>query len=494
MDFLNRYFLNTPSKKDHNKAAIAYLAALDHLSEHHKEIADAIIQELKDQRSCLKLIASENYSSLSTQLAMGNLLTDKYAEGVIKKRFYAGCDNIDTVEVIAAERLKKLFNVDHAYVQPHSGADANLVAFWAILTEKIQNKELEKLSKKTVNDLSESEHEAIRQIMLNQKIMGMALDSGGHLTHGFKMNVSSKIFKAVSYKIDPQTELLDYKALADQVKKEKPLILIAGYSSYPRLLDFAALREIADSVGAVLMGDIAHFAGLVAGKAIVGDFDPSSFCDVITSTTHKTLRGPRGGLVMCKNWLKESVDKGCPLVLGGPLPHVIAAKAVAFKEAMEPSFREWSAQVLKNAKTLAESFLKENVKLFSGGTDNHLIVIDCQKSFGLSGRQAEGVLRGAGITVNRNMVPYDQNGAWYTSGIRIGSPAMTTLGMKEAEMKEIASFIIEVLKNAKFSSDATNDSRMKASCYLEENTKTKIKAQIQELLKKFPLYPEIVIE
>lgn len=493
MNYLERYFLKT-SKEERKNSAIAYLAALDHLQEDHSEVANAIVQEIKDQRSYLKLIASENYSSLSIQLAMGNLLTDKYSEGIIKRRFYSGCDNVDIVEALAAERLKALFGAEHAYVQPHSGADANLVAFWAILMERVQNKELEALGKKNINDITDEEHEKIRQLLVNQKLMGLSLNSGGHLTHGYRMNISSKMFKSVSYNVDPKTERIDYAELLKQVKAEKPTILIGGYSAYPRLLNFAKLREIADSVGAVLMGDIAHFAGLVAGKAITGEYDPTPYCDVITSTTHKTLRGPRGGLILCKNAYKESVDKGCPFVLGGPLPHVIAAKAVAFKEAGTDSFRQYAHQVIKNAKAMAEGFLSEKVKLFSGGTDNHLVVIDVGESFGLNGRQAENVLRQAHITVNRNTVPFDKNGPWYTSGVRIGSAAMTTLGMKEAEMKQIVKLMIEVLKGAKSGIDSKTGEKSKVLVTLDEKVLKKVQSEIKDLLGNFPLYPELVIE
>lgn len=485
MSFLERYLEKHSSK---NKAAIAYLAALDHLKETNQEVADAIIQELKDQRSYLKLIASENYSSLETQLAMGNLLTDKYSEGTIRRRFYAGCENVDTVEELAANRLKKLFGADHAYVQPHSGADANLVAFWAILIHLIQDKEIEALGKKNVNQITEEDHERIRQKLVNQKIMGLSLDSGGHLTHGFRMNISSKMFKAYTYSVDPTTEMIDYAALESQVKEIRPTIFIAGYSAYPRLLNFAKLKEITDSVGAVLMGDIAHFSGLVAGKAITGEYDPVPYCDVISSTTHKTLRGPRGGIVLCKNEFKASVDKGCPFVLGGPLPHVIAAKAIAFKEAMQPEFQDYASQVIKNAKALAETFVEEGVKIFSGGTDNHLIVVDVAKSFGLNGKQAEAALTNSTIILNRNMVPFDQNGAWYTSGIRLGTPALTTRGLKESEMKQIAKIIIKVLKSSKPAAES------KSEVETDPAAIASVKEEIQDLLSHFPLYPEIEVE
>ena len=267
---------------------------------------------------------------------MGNLLTDKYSEGFPYHRFYAGCDNVDFIEAAAVEELKKIFNCDHAYVQPHSGADANMVAFWSILVYRIQNKEIERLGKKTLDELTPEEYEKMRHLLMNQKVMGMSLNSGGHLTHGYRHNISSKMMHAVPYDVDPQTGYLDYKALETQVKKEKPAILIAGYSAYPRLIDFAKMREIADTVGATFMVDMAHFAGLVAGKVMQGNYDPVPFAHIVTSTTHKTLRGPRGGLVLCKNEYKEVIDKGCPLVLGGPLPHVMAAKASRSKKPIPP--------------------------------------------------------------------------------------------------------------------------------------------------------------
>jgi glycine hydroxymethyltransferase len=493
MDFLGKYFLKN-KQEQRQKKVIAYLAALDHVIEQDPKIGHAIVQELKDQRNYLKLIASENFSSLTTQLAVGNLLTDKYSEGSVRKRFYAGCDNVDCVEELANQRLKQLFGAGHAYVQPHSGADANLVAFWAVLTQRIQNTKIAELGKKTVNELTDSEHEMIRQAMLNQKLMGMSIDSGGHLTHGFRMNVSAKFFHAVSYQVDPVTELLDYGALAKQVKQEKPCILIGGYSSYPRLLNFAKLREIADSVGAVLMGDIAHFSGLVAGKVLTGEYDPVPYCDIISSTTHKTLRGPRGGLVMCKEELKDSVDKGCPFILGGPLPHVIAAKAIAFEEALQPSFREYAKQVVVNAKALAGVFLQEGIKLFTSGTDNHLIVIDVHKSFGLTGRQAETALRQAHMTVNRNMVPFDKNGAWHTSGVRIGTPALTTLGMKEEQMREIGKLIIHVLKHTKLQHATGVHEVQKATAHVDHQAVVRAEGQVKDLLSAFPVYPELTLD
>ena len=319
MSYLQKYLAKNPTQKQ-SVAAIAFLASLDHVKTVSPSIVQAIIQELKDQRSHLKLIASENFSSLAVQLCMGNLLTDKYAEGYAHHRFYAGCDNVDLVEEEAGNLLKEIFGADHAYVQPHSGADANLVAFWSILIHKIQNPEVEKLGKKSLDELSDAEYEKVRQLLTKQKIVGLSLNSGGHLTHGYRHNISSKMMQAFSYDVDPKTELLDYKKIAEIAQREKPMILLAGYSAHPRRINCAKMREIADSVGAVFMVDMAHFAGLVAGKVFQGDFDPVPYAHIITSTTHKTLRGPRGGFVLCKEEFKETVNKGCPLVLGGPLP------------------------------------------------------------------------------------------------------------------------------------------------------------------------------
>lgn len=490
---LAKYQAKTPKDRQH-LPVISYLATLDYLSEQNPEISKAILAELKDQRSYLKLIASENYSSLATQLAMGNLLTDKYSEGIVGKRFYAGCDNVDTVEALAVKRLKEIFGCDHAYVQPHSGADANLIAFWAILITKIQSKELEAIGAKNINSITDEEHEKIRQILVNQKIMGLSLNSGGHLTHGYRMNVSSKMFQSFVYEVDPETEEINYEKLAEQVKAVKPLIFIAGYSAYPKLLNFAKLKEIAGSVGAVLMADIAHFAGLVAGKALTGEFDPVPYADIITSTTHKTMRGPRGGMILCTKEFQEAVDKGCPYVIGGPLPHVMAAKAVAFQEAAQDEFKDYAKQIIKNAWAMAEEFKSLGVKLFSNGTENHLIVLDVHKSFGINGRQAEIALRKAHITVNRNAIPYDVNGPWYTSGIRIGTPALTTLGMKENEFKVIAKVIYKLLKHTKPAISEKSGQLSKVEIDIDENILNSSKQKVHQLLKAHPLYPEIQID
>lgn len=475
-----------------NSAAIAYLANLDHLEKTAPEIAQPIIDELATQRSHLKLIASENYSSLSVQLAMANLFTDKYAEGYPHHRFYAGCENIDTIEALAEERAKKLFNAEAAYVQPHSGADANLVALWAILTERVQNKELEKLGEKNITTLSEEDHENLRQILINQRLLGMSLGSGGHLTHGYRHNISSKFLKASHYDVDPKTGLVDYKALRNQAKAVQPTILMAGYSAYPRRLNFAILKEIADEVKATLLVDMAHFAGLVAGGMFTGDENPIPFADIVTSTTHKTLRGPRGGMILCKKEFDDAVHKGCPLVLGGPLGHVIAAKALAFKEALEPSFSNYAKRILSNAQVLAEAFKEKGVTLLTSGTDNHLIIVDVMKSYGLTGRQAETHLFEAGITLNRNAIPFDVNGAWYTSGLRLGTAAISTLGMSSKEMSIIAELIDTLLKDAK-PAQKSNGQQSQAQVIFDKKLLHHTQNSVKNLLEQFPLYPELEV-
>jgi len=491
--WLEKYFSSVP-EEGQSRAAIAYMAALDAVAEVYPEIAASIVRELQDQRANLKLIASENFSSLPVQLAMGNLLTDKYSEGYVGHRFYAGCENVDAVEERAGVLAKKLFGADHAYVQPHSGADANLVAFWAILVQRVQSREVEALGKKSVDELTPEDYEKVRRHLVNQKVMGMSLGAGGHLTHGYRHNISSKIMQSVSYDVSSETGLIDYTALAKQVKQEKPLILIGGYSAYPRLIDFAKMREIADSVGAVLMADMAHFAGLVAGKAITGDFNPIPFAQVVTTTTHKTLRGPRGGMVLCAQEFAETVNKGCPLVLGGPLPHVMAAKAVAFKEALQYQFHDYARQTIANARALAEGLMKRGVKLLTGGTDNHLLVIDVASSFHISGRQAEILLREARLTVSRNAILRDSYGPWYTSGIRMGTPATTTLGMKEAEMEEIASITYELLRDAKPLTDEKTGGPSKIKAHVPPGAILRAQERVSVLLSRFPLYPELVID
>ncbi len=486
---LSHYLAKTPSQHQQS-SAIAYLAALDHIESVAPNIAASIIQELVDQRSRLKLIASENYSSLAVQLAMGNLLTDKYAEGYPHHRFYGGCSNVDTIEDYAIHELKKLFSCEHAYVQPHSGADANLVAFWSILVHDVQNKEVERLGKKNLDELSSEEYERIRQLMVNQKILGMSLNSGGHLTHGYKHNVSSKMMQAFQYDVDPATELIDYQALRLMAEQVRPKILLAGYSAHPRKINFATMREIADSVGALLMVDMAHFAGLVAGKVFTGEFNPVPFAHFITSTTHKTLRGPRGGFLLCKSEYADTVNKGCPLILGGPLPNVLAAKAIAFKEANTESFCHYAEQVVKNAQVLAETLRSMGVRLVTGGTENHMVILDL-KRFGITGRHAETALTKALLTVNRNAIPFDTQGPWYTSGIRIGTPALTTLGMGKIEMEEVASIIFDVLSHTTPAPSEKGNLPSKAMCHVDQQVLDRSHARVKSLLMQFPLYPEI---
>src|ERR1700709_2738799 len=348
-------------------ASAAYPNALQVIEAVEPTVAGAIPSELAAQRASLKLIASENYASPAVLLTMGTWLSDKYAEGTIGHRFYAGCQNIDTVESIAAEHARELFGAEYAYVQPHSGIDANLVAFWSILAHRVESPELAELGLKNVNDMSEEQWETLRHKFGNQRALGMSLDAGGHLTHGFRPNISGKMFHQRSYGTDPETQLIDYDAVRAAAHEFKPLILIAGYSAYPRRVNFAKMREIADEVGATLMVDMAHFAGLVAGKVFTGDFNPVPHAHVTTTTTHKSLRGPRGGMVLCQPEYADAVDRGCPMVLGGPLGQVMAAKAVALAEARRPDFATYAQAVADNAVTLADGLMKRGVKLVTDG-------------------------------------------------------------------------------------------------------------------------------
>ncbi|MDQ7993199.1 MAG: glycine hydroxymethyltransferase, partial [Propionicimonas sp.] len=397
-----------------------YRQALGVIETIEPRIADATRAELHDQRGSLKLIASENYASLPVLMTMGTWLSDKYAEGTVGHRFYAGCQNVDTVESVASEHASALFGAEYAYVQPHSGIDANLVAYWSILAHRIESPTLERLGAKTVNDLSEADWEDLRATFNAQRVMGMSLDAGGHLTHGFRHNISGKMFRQHSYGTNPTTGLIDYDRLLADAREFKPLIIVAGYSAYPRRVNFAKMREIADEVGATLFVDMAHFAGLVAGKVFTGEEDPIPYAHIVASTTHKSLRGPRGGFVLATAEYAPSVDRGCPMVLGGPLSHVMAAKAIAFAEARQASFQTYAQAVADNARTLADGLMRRGVKLVTDGTDNHLVLLDVS-SFGLTGRQAESALLDSGIVTNRNSVPSDPNGAWYTSGVRIGT-------------------------------------------------------------------------
>lgn len=482
---------------DLHPGAAAYYAALDQVASVSPEVAIAIVREYRDQRSSLKLIASENYSSLATQLAHGNLFTDKYSEGFPGHRFYAGCDNVDTVEAEAARLACELFGAEHAYVQPHSGADANLVAFLAILSARVERPLLDELGEKDPSKVTREAWQKVRQAFTGQKLLALDYYSGGHLTHGYRHNVSSLLFDAYSYSVDPQTHRLDLDRLHAQVREIRPLILLAGYSAYPRLIDFARLRAMADEVGAVLMVDMAHFAGLVAGKVFTGNYDPVAHAHVVTSTTHKTLRGPRGGIVLCKEEFAEWVDKGCPLVLGGPLPHAMAAKAVAFKEALRPEFRDYARRIVDNSRALAEGLVAEGLHVLTGGTDNHLAVVDVAATTPLTGRQAESALRECHLTLNRNSIPFDPNGPWYTSGLRLGTPAVTTLGMKPGEMREIAALIKRVVASATpkvIKTGAKAGQKSQANYNLDEAVIDEVRARVKDLLKSYPLYPELDLD
>ncbi|RBY88901.1 glycine hydroxymethyltransferase [Blastococcus sp. TBT05-19] len=468
-------------------ASTAYRSALEVIGAVEPRVADAIGAELADQRASLKLIASENYASPAVLLTMGNWFSDKYAEGTVGHRFYAGCQNVDTVEALAAEHARELFGASHAYVQPHSGIDANLVAFWAVLASRIESPALEKAGAKHVNDLSESGWAELRRALGDQRMLGMSLDAGGHLTHGFRPNISGKMFEQSSYGTDPGTGLLDYDAVRATAREFRPLILMAGYSAYPRRVDFATMREIADEVGATLVVDMAHFAGLVAGKVLTGDFDPVPHAHVVTSTSHKSLRGPRGGFVLAQPEFADAVDRGCPMVLGGPLPHVMAAKAVAFAEARQPAFAEYARAIADNAVALAEGLTRRGVELVTGGTDNHLALLDVS-GFGLTGRQAESALLDAGIVTNRNAVPADPNGAWYTSGVRIGTPALTTRGFGAAEFDRVAELIADVLR-ATTPATTSAGAPSKAKYAIADGVADRTRAAAAELLAEHPLYP-----
>jgi glycine hydroxymethyltransferase len=479
-----------PGAEYADTASTAFRAALQVMESVEPRIAAATRKELADQRDSLKLIASENYASPAVLLTMGNWLSDKYAEGTISHRFYAGCRNVDTVESVAAEHARELFGSPYAYVQPHSGIDANLVAYWAILATRIEAPALAELGAKHVNDLSEADWEKLRARLGNQRLLGMSLDAGGHLTHGFRPNISGKMFYQRSYGTDPATGLLDYDAVAAAAREFKPLILVAGYSAYPRRVNFAKMREIADEVGATLMVDMAHFAGLVAGKVFTGDEDPVPHAHVTTTTTHKSLRGPRGGLVLATEEFSDAVDKGCPMVLGGPLSHIMAAKAIALAEARQPAFGAYAQQVADNAKVLADGFLRRGARLVTGGTDNHIVLLDVT-SFGLTGRQAESALLDSGVVTNRNAIPSDPNGAWYTSGIRFGTPALTTRGFGAADFDRVAELVVDVLKNTQPAQGAAAPSKAKYT--MVDGTAERVHAAAAELLAANPLYPGLAL-
>jgi len=411
------------------------------LKEEDGEIYGLVKKELEYQKDTLRLIASENYASSAVMEATGSILTNKYAEGYPGKRYYAGNKYVDEIETLAIERAKKLFNAGHANVQSHSGSSANFAAFFSFLEP-------------------------------GDKFMGLELPHGGHLTHGSHVNFSGKWFKAVSYGVDKETEALDYDAIKKQAVEEKPKLVICGYTAYPLKIDFKAFREICDECGAIMMADISHFAGLVAG----GVYDsPVPYADVITSTTHKTLRGPRGAMILGPEENQKKIDKGVfPGTQGGPLEHVIAAKAVCFHEAMQPGFREYASQVIKNAKALADELAALGLRIVAGKTETHIILIDLTEK-GISGKEAQAALEEAGIITNRNTIPFDTRSPFVTSGLRIGSAAMTTRGMKEEEMKHIAQTMIKIIENP-------NDSELKL----------KTRGEIEELCRKFPVYGELV--
>ncbi len=411
------------------------------LQQSDPEIAKYVNSELNRQREKLELIASENIVSPAVLAAQGSVLTNKYAEGYPGKRYYGGCEFVDEVETLAIERAKKLFGAEYANVQPHSGAQANMAVFFALLQP-------------------------------GDTVMGMNLNDGGHLTHGSPVNMSGKYFKIVPYGVDKETETIDYDALEAQAKECKPKLIVAGASAYARTLDFPRLAQIAHGVGAYLMVDIAHIAGLVAA----GEHpSPIPYADVVTTTTHKTLRGPRGGMILCKDaeFGKQFNKAVFPGIQGGPLMHVIAAKAVALGEALKPEFKEYAKQVVKNAAVLAKTLQEEGFRIVSGGTDNHLMLVDLTNK-GITGKTAQTVLDEVNITANRNTIPFEPLSPFVTSGLRLGTPALTTRGFKEADLQEVGKIIALVL------SDTEN-----------EEKKAEARERVAALCKKYPLYAEM---
>ncbi|MFZ4773551.1 MAG: serine hydroxymethyltransferase [Chlamydiia bacterium] len=462
-------FLDSGVRVEDHLDVIAMLASLEYIEKGSPRVGKGIEQELIDQRNSLKLIASENYSSLRVQLTMGNWLTDKYAEGIPYQRYYAGCQNVDDIESYTQDLAKKLFGAEAVTVQPHSGCDANIAAYLAILSEVVEGSKVKQMGK-PLFQMNREEYELVRQDFTRARIFGMALKDGGHLTHGFRNNISGKLFDAYSYGVDPLTEMLNYEEIRKQAKEIQPHIFVVGYSAYSRHIDFSVMRSIADEVGAVLMVDMAHFSGLVAGKVFTGIHDPVLHADIVTSTTHKTLRGPRGGMILSKKRFEEGLKRVCPLVQGGPLEHVIAAKAVAFEEALSNDFQKYAHQIVENASALSRHFMDHGVRIVSGGTDNHLMVLDVFDSFGITGKDAEERLYKSGIIVNKNAIPNDPRGVIQTSGIRIGTPAITTLNMGVSEMQEVANCIVRCLKG---------------------EDPAKIKADVQHLKARYPLYKGI---
>jgi glycine hydroxymethyltransferase len=412
---------------------------MNHLSQQDDQVFQAIQKELGRQRTKIELIASENFVSEAVMEAQGSVLTNKYAEGYPNHRYYGGCEYVDIVEDLARDRAKRLFGADHANVQPHSGSQANMGVYFTIL-----------------------EH--------GDTVLGMNLSHGGHLTHGNPVNFSGVQYHFIEYGVDKTTHQIDYDDVLSKAREHKPKLIVAGASAYPREINFKKFREIADEVGAYLMVDMAHIAGLVAAGL---HQNPVPYADFVTTTTHKTLRGPRGGMILCKEQFAKKIDKAIfPGIQGGPLMHVIAAKAVAFGEALQDSFKEYAGKIIDNTKRLADRLQEEGIILVSGGTDNHLILVDLQ-SLGLTGKVAEKVLDDIGITVNKNTIPYDPQGPFVTSGIRIGTAAVTTRGFGLEEMDEIASIIAFTLKN-----------------YEDDAKLVEAKNRVEALTSKFVLYPE----
>jgi len=411
---------------------------MSYLSQTDPEIADIIEKERHRQTYGLELIASENLVSCAVLEAMGSIMTNKYAEGYPGKRYYGGCEFHDMAENLARDRLKKLFGAEHANVQPHSGTQANMAVYFAFMK-------------------------------LGEKLMSMKLTQGGHLSHGSPVSFTGKFYEVVQYGVDPKTEVLDYGVVDEMARKEKPRILICGASAYPRTIDFKAFQEIADGVGAFCMADIAHIAGLCATGIHPNSVGVTNFT---TTTTHKTLRGPRGGAIMCNTEYAQAIDKAVfPGMQGGPLMHTIAAKAVCFEEALRPSFKEYNLQIVRNAKALAETLSNNGLRLVSGGTDNHLMLLDLTDQH-LTGLEAETALGRAGITVNKNTIPNETKSPFVTSGLRVGTPAVTSRGMKEQEMRMIGNWISAVIR------DIHNDA-----------TIARVRKEVTEMAGKFPLYP-----
>lgn len=411
--------------------------SIDFVNMYDPEVGSAMAEEQARQKRNLELIASENIVSPAVMAAMGSLLTNKYAEGYPGKRYYGGCYAVDKVEEIARKRACELFGAEHANVQPHSGAQANMAVYFAMLTP-------------------------------GDTVMGMNLNEGGHLTHGSPVNMSGKYFNFVPYGVDSETHRIDYDKVLEIAKECKPKMIVAGASAYPRIIDFAKFREITDEVGALLMVDMAHIAGLVAAGVHP---NPVPYCDFVTTTTHKTLRGPRGGMILCKEKYAKAIDKAIfPGTQGGPLMHIIAAKAVCFGEALKPEFKEYGKQIVKNCKALADGLVKRGCKLVSGGTDNHVLLMDLRDT-GVTGKELEARLDDCYITVNKNTIPNEPLSPFVTSGVRIGTAAVTTRGLKEEDCDKIAEYITLVLNDY-------------------EGSKDKVRAGVEEICKKYPLYED----